>query len=372
MKPKALVVEDDDRIIDSIEDVLFSIGHDHDWATNQHDAQQMLKAGDYSYVLLDLQIPAKPNRGGADKEFGANLLENIQQIKGRSRLPVIVMTAYSADCLDLTTELFAGGASEFIAKPFSNKGRTLASVIRKVLRDHSRKVAATSSQSPPAEERPFAGGEMVFHAERVELCDVTVLTNARSGQMRLILDELKRRNGAGNYVAYSGPELVARTKCRSGQNGVAGCIRDFRKVVSETLRAQLGLICGSQDVIRSGGPGYRLHEWITVRDAAGDDTGSFGGDDVPANGNHDPVNVPAIAEHDPANDPANGHDDPANPRRQWILAELGRGRQLRAPAIASELGCSAKTVKRELDGLRAEGRIEFVGPSKTGYYRLKE
>ena len=48
---------------------------------------------------------------------------------------VIVMTAYSSDCLDLTTELHAHGASEFIAKPFSNKGRTLASVIRKVLSD---------------------------------------------------------------------------------------------------------------------------------------------------------------------------------------------------------------------------------------------
>ena len=32
---------------------------------------QMLQDGDYSYVLLDLQIPAKPNRGGADKEFGS-------------------------------------------------------------------------------------------------------------------------------------------------------------------------------------------------------------------------------------------------------------------------------------------------------------
>jgi CheY-like chemotaxis protein len=362
MKPKALVVEDDDRIIDSIEDVLFSIGHDHDWATNQHDAQQMLKTDDYSYVLLDLQIPAKPNRGGADKEFGANLLENIQQIKGRSQLPVIVMTAHSADCLDLTTELFASGASEFIAKPFSNKGRTLASVIRKVLRAHGRK-SAVNSQSLPTEERPFAGGEMVFYAERVELCEVTVLTDARSGQMRKILDELKQRNGAGNYVAYSGPELVARTKCRSGQNGVAGCIRDFRKFVSETLRAQLGLICGAQEVIRSGGPGYRLHEWIAVRDAAGDDVGLFGGG-VPANSGRDPVNA--------ERDPANGSDDPANPRRRWILDELKQGIKLRTPAIAAALGCSAKTVKRELDGLRAEGCIEFVGPSKTGYYRLKQ
>lgn len=40
---------------------------------------------------------------------------------------------YSYDLLDLTTELCAHGASEFIAKPCSNKGRTLASVIYEVL-----------------------------------------------------------------------------------------------------------------------------------------------------------------------------------------------------------------------------------------------
>jgi len=173
MKPRALVVEDDDRIVDSIEDALFSIGHDHEWVTNQHDAQQLLREGDYSYVLLDLQIPAKPNRGGANKEFGVNLLGDIQRIKGPSQLPVIVMTAYSADCLDLSTELFAGGASDFIAKPFLNEGRTLAKVIRKVLADHERH----APPDPPPGGRPFAGGELTFFVDHVELCGVKIITD---------------------------------------------------------------------------------------------------------------------------------------------------------------------------------------------------
>ena len=50
-----------------------------------------------------------------------------------------------------------------------------------------------------------------------------------------------------------------------GQNAVAGAVRDFRKNVSEILLAQLGLECGPQDIIRSGGPGYRLSEWVGVR-----------------------------------------------------------------------------------------------------------
>lgn len=371
MKPKALVVEDDDRIIDSIEDALFSIGHDHEWATNQHDAQQMLKAADYSYVLLDLQIPAKPNRGGADKEFGVNLLADIQHIKGPHRLPVIVMTAHSADCLDLTTELFAGGASDFIAKPFSDKGRTLTKVIRKVLSDQERKAPAAGGDILPV-DKPFAGGELIFYADRIELCGVPIVTDARGGLLRNILDELKKRNSAGRYVAFSGPELVTRTKCRGGQNGIAGSIRDFRKSAAEALREQLGFVCEPQDIVRSGGPGYRFNEWIKVRDAAATDAGSSGGGAAPANGSRDPAIVPATAASDPANVPANEGDDPANHRRRQILAELRKDRKLRTPAIAKELGCSEKTVKRELDALRAEGKIEFVGPTKTGYYRLKK
>lgn len=53
------------------------------------------------------------------------------------------------------------------------------------------------------------------------------------------------------------------------------------------------------------------------------------------------------------------------------MAELRKGRQLRAPEIATQLWCSAKTIKRDMEALRDAGQIEFVGPPKTGHYRLK-
>jgi CheY-like chemotaxis protein len=347
MKPRALVVEDDDRIIGSIEDSLFSIGHEHDWVTNQHDAQEKLRDTEYTYVLLDLQIPAKPNRGGADKEFGCNLLKDIQQIKGPGRIPVIVMTGYSADCLDLSTELSRNGASDFISKPFSNSGRTLASVIRKVLGTHGEPMqvreAGTEAANPTA--RPFTGGEMVFHADRITLCDLTILVNSRARKMRKILGELRKRNSHGGYVARSGPELATILSIDGGQNSVAGSVRDFRENVTRLLQEQCGLLCQSQDIIRSGGPGYRLHEWISVRNFTDAKT------EQP---------VPA----------ATGVADAAvNERQQWIITELNRGRKLRTPDIATELRCSPRTIKRELDVLRSEGLIEFVGPSKTGHYQ---
>lgn len=162
--------------------------------------------------------------------------------------------------------------------------------------------------------------------------------------MRRILDELCHRSSSGSYIPLSGPELASRLGLAAGQNSVAGAVRDFRRNVTEVLLTERGLTCGPQDVIRSGGPGYRLNEWIIARDAEGQCASA------------------------PADTPT---DDAAIDRCDRILAELQKGERLRAPAIAARLGCTARTIKRDLDQLRSEGAIEFVGPSKSGYYRTR-
>jgi CheY-like chemotaxis protein len=80
---------------------------------------------DFDYVLLDLQIPAKANRGGADKQYGINLLKDIQRMKAPSPPPVIMMTAHLADGFNLSSELQRNGVRECIAKPFSDAARPL-------------------------------------------------------------------------------------------------------------------------------------------------------------------------------------------------------------------------------------------------------
>jgi DNA-binding NtrC family response regulator len=85
---------------------------------------------------------------------------------------------------------------------------------------------------------------------------------------------------------------------------------------------------------------YRFSDLVTVRDAR----------------NAVPVVAPEV-------------ETPAS-RRELILTLLRQSGKMRSTNIASELGCSLKTVKRELDTLRLPGHIEFVGPSKTGTYRL--
>lgn len=344
MTKKALIVEDDPHVMEYIENTLCSLNHEHVWVTNQHDARETFHRERFDYVLLDLQIPAKPNRGGASKEFGINLLREIMGKPPRRDLPVIIMTAYTAEGLNLSNTLRSDGAADFIAKPFETSSRPIDKVIGEVL---ARFVAAPEVRAPAvlSSPQPFAGGEMVFCPDRVLLCDVTVLVNSRSRQMRKILDELRQRNSSGSYIPLSGPELVSRLGFAGGQNSVAGAVRDFRRNVTDVLLAERSLTCGPQDVIRSGGPGYRLNEWIIVRDAKESQT----------------------LASDRAPEPRE-----TKQRRDLILAALQGGKRLRAPAIAAELNCSLKTVKRELDALRINGLVEFVGPSKSGFYRLTE
>jgi len=55
---RALVVEHDPEVIDVITEALESMGHEFDTACSQAEAMKRALAGDYSYVLLDIEIPA--------------------------------------------------------------------------------------------------------------------------------------------------------------------------------------------------------------------------------------------------------------------------------------------------------------------------
>lgn len=159
-------------------------------------------------------------------------------------------------------------------------------------------------------------------------------------QTSRILEVPKIKSLTGAWIARSGPELVNELGIVSGQNSITCSINAFRDSVSDILESQLGIDCGRQDVISSGGRRGRFNEWITIREATKADS--------------EPIEI---------------EDTPASWRRR-ILELLGDGRKLRSTCIATHLGCSLNTVKRELETLRLAGKIEFIGPNKTGTYQL--
>ena len=260
------------------------------------------------------------------------------------------MTAHLADGFNLSSELQRNGVRECIAKPFSYAARPLSSVILAVVEEYGPKAKTIETPKPASnlvvrevpviEIKRFSGGELVFKHDRITLCGQTIFYYSRSKQTTRILEALNVKTQTGTWIAKSGPELVSELGNTSGQNSITCSIRAFRDSAIDLLKTQLGLICGKQDIISSGGRGYRFNDWITIRDTRKAET--------------DPIEI---------------EDTPAS-RRQRILELLGDGGKLRSTCIANHLGCSLKTVKRELETLRLAGRIEFIGPSKTGTYQL--
>jgi DNA-binding response OmpR family regulator len=350
MKHRTLAVEDDPDIAESIIDTLRSLGHECEWVRSQEEARQKVAAGGFTCVLLDLQIPVSTGRGLPCIEYGEQLVREIHQSQAKG-VPIIVTTAYGKEGLEIAAGLCEHGVVDFVNKPFPRTGRTLASVIRAVLEGSDRQRERHGGR-PVRPEKPFKGGHLVYYPDRVELCGVTVLSNGKSCQMRIILEALQQRLGDCRYKAFSGNALASFVKRRGGQGSIAGSVRDFRRNVAEALGRELGLKVEQQDVIQSGSSGYRLHPWIVVKDLRNTGTGI-------------PGDERSAASRAPAHTDAS---DPANQRRHLLLAEIEKGERLRAPALAARVHCSTSTIKRELEALRNAGEIAFVGPSKTGYY----
>lgn len=75
---------------------------------------------------------------------------------------------------------------------------------------------------------------------------------------------------------------------------------------------------------------------------------------------HVPVNVPVNVRANP----------PVTDRQRWILDQLRLGKALKAQTVAAQFGVTEKTARRDLALLKAQALIRFVGPPKTGSYRL--
>ncbi|MEZ6099963.1 MAG: HTH domain-containing protein [Pirellulaceae bacterium] len=208
---------------------------------------------------------------------------------------------------------------------------------------------------PEQEPSEFSGGTMAFHADRVELCGVDICSGPRSSTRRKLLDLLRQKRSDGSFIAYSGDKLAAEAGLTGG---APGAVRDLREAIRAALRDGANIICGKDDVVLSGGPGYRLSESVAIElspeIADITDTGDVRDDYDPSDS--DVLDVP---------------DDPALVRQAWIVEQLENGVQLKGPDIAHNFACSAKTAQRDLAALKKSGEIEFVGPARSGYYRLK-
>lgn len=84
---------------------------------------------------------------------------------------------------------------------------------------------------------------------------------------------------------------------------------------------------------------------------------------------NDRTNVPINDHNWGASEPP--PEDGLKPRQRWYLEALAAGKEVRADDLRRCWGVSEKTARRDVAALKERGLIEFVGPLRTGRYRLR-
>jgi DNA-binding response OmpR family regulator len=359
---RALIVEDNPRIMDTVVDVVESLGHEPVTATCQEDARQLINGHPYAYALLDLEIPVRQGRNFPRIENGINLLRELVSHYGK-QTPVLVMTAHGNDGPHQGVDCMKMGAVDYIPKPFPTTGQTLDKAILSALANSGQarpKAAAVTKPSGPP--RPFEGGRLALFKRRVEICGIDIPI---SHAMHQILTRLMEKRSNGKYVAYAGADLTELIDSDCGQNGVASQVLEFRNKVAQRLLEEANITCDRTSIIASGGPGYRLQEWVTVesghRAVAINTVASDKPDGTPQ---IDSSKAPATGEANPPID--------LNERQRWALAELRRGTKLQVRHLIDRFGCSSATAKRDLTALKAAEMVRFVGSARAGNYILRK
>jgi CheY-like chemotaxis protein len=348
MKYRALIVEDVADIAETVIETLESMGHEYLWVKSQEEARQPVADGGFSYVLMDLSIPLKTGRSLDRIEYGVNLAKEIHQSSAMHNVPLIVMTGHGRDGIEYAANLCQYGVVDFINKPFPTTGRTLAQVIETQLTKATQKSTTTDTvQSKP--DKPFQGGELVIYPDHAELCGINIINHKKASQMWAILIILTEQLPSGKFKAFPSATLAKLVRSTGGQNSITGSIRDFRKNITTILGNELGLLVGNEDIVETARSGYRLKSWIKLKDQRGQ----------------------LACDQSDVFNPATGKcKDPVENRKSKILAVIQSNPTLRIPGIANATGMSQATTKRVIETLKAEGKVEFVGPTKTGCYTL--
>ncbi|WP_438448308.1 response regulator transcription factor [Gorillibacterium sp. sgz5001074] len=119
MADRILIIEDEQRIARVLELELRHEGYGVEWAEEGGEGLALALQGDWSCILLDLQLPGKD---------GFELLAELRE--QNPRVPVLVMTA--RDALSDKVKGLDLGANDYITKPFDYE--ELSARIRAMLR----------------------------------------------------------------------------------------------------------------------------------------------------------------------------------------------------------------------------------------------
>lgn len=164
MKPRILIVEDEDKLRRVLELELRSADFDVDQAATAEDGLKLVDRADL--VLTDLRLP------------GIDGLELIRLIRRQNtRTPILIMTAFGS--VETAVEAMKAGAADFLEKPF--KDEVLLDAVRHALEsapsvdgELKEKIAGLSMRERQVLERLVQGAANKVIARDLGISDRTV------------------------------------------------------------------------------------------------------------------------------------------------------------------------------------------------------
>jgi len=238
---RILIVDDESAIRRALRPPLLELGFQVAEASRGEEALQMLRAGAYEVVLLDVNMP------------GIGGVETLRRIRAFApRLPVLMLTVRDAE--EEKVEALELGADDYVTKPFST--RELIARIRTAVR----RVQAPAR----AEDAPIEIGEI--HLEPVKR---TVTKRGQPVHLTRkefdILHCLMSR--AGRVITYARLlTAVWGADCREEVEYLRTFVRQLRKKIEDDPSNPLYLLT---DVY----VGYRFADAQMFQDSAADEIG---------------------------------------------------------------------------------------------------
>jgi CheY-like chemotaxis protein len=261
--PHALIVDNNEAIIEILEERLKSMDHTYEAALCQQEAEELLQRNIYDYILLDLGIPLT-HQGVPIKQYGRNLLLKIKQMPGHKDKPVIAMTAHNLKSYHLAVEVMKDGAVDFVGKPFGEKHQ-LERKIHEALQKYPPRKKPDVKPGNAEPPKPFSSGILDFYADRVELRGEKIAGAEGETQMRQVLDLLKKRRLTKDKRSYDSRLIAHELNFHRGQSAVIDAVRQIRDACASVMLDKLNIECGKNDVVRNRDQGYSFAEVVEIR-----------------------------------------------------------------------------------------------------------
>ncbi len=148
-----LVVDDNARVLDSLDRLLESLGHSVVGVRNAHEAFDAIQSVEFTLAIVDLRLPGLS---------GVGLMRKLHDMK--PDLPMISMSGMGT--MDDLIQVLRAGASDYLKKPI--KPDDLRAALERIFRVPSQSMPLPG---PVEEEEPAPSSEELLQAALDELAE---------------------------------------------------------------------------------------------------------------------------------------------------------------------------------------------------------